>query len=128
MSHSNSLGFPARSGLLIVGLASFLALACSGSGGGGGSDGTGDVGAASVFLTDAASDEFDEILVTICALELLGNGKPVPLFTGRETVDLKDLENFSDLFVYAEEVPVGTYNKIRMCVDKIELIDDGEVR
>jgi hypothetical protein len=84
-------------------------------------------GAASVFLTDAPRDDFDEILVTITCLQLLGGGAPVSIFCGRETVDLKDLENFSDLFVYAEDVPVGTYSKIRMCVNKIELVDDGSV-
>jgi hypothetical protein len=119
---------PARIGVLLLVLPlSLLALACGGSGGGSSDGSGGGTGAASVFLTDAPSDEFDEILVTIPCLEMLGGGAPVSIFSGRETVDLKDLENFSDLFVYAEEVPVGTYNKIRMCVNKIELVDDGSV-
>jgi hypothetical protein len=108
--------------LSVIGL---LALACGDSGGGGG--GSAGTGSASVFLTDAASDKFDEILVTITGLQLIGNGRPVTIYTGRETVDLKDLENFSDLFVHADRVPAGTYNKIRMKVETVELVDEGVV-
>jgi hypothetical protein len=126
MLRSSRTGLVRRSAAVFVTLLSLAALACGG-GGGSGDGGGGGTGSTSVFLTDAASDRFDEILVTITCLELLGNGAPVEIYSGRETIDLKDLEDFSDLFAYAEEVPVGTYNKIRMCVDQIELVEDGYV-
>lgn len=111
---------------VVPGLIALFALAC---GGGGGSDGGGEasavnaVGRTAIFLTDAPSDLFDQILVTIRAIELIGNGAPIEVFSGLETIDLKDLESFSDLFVYADEVPVGRYSKIRLRVDAIELVD-----
>ena len=64
-----------------------------------------DNGSTAVFITDAPSDDFDRILVTIECLELIGDDGHVTIFSGHETIDLKDLENFSDLFVYAEERP-----------------------
>ena len=110
---------------LACGLTCLIALACGG--GGGSSDGTTTTGTSSVFLTDAASDRFDEILVTITSLEFRGNGKPAEIFSGRETVNLKDLENFSDLFVFSDAVPTGRYNKIRLAVDDIALVEGDEV-
>jgi hypothetical protein len=56
--------------VLIALLLSLLTMGCGGSGGGS-SDGGGGTGTTSVFLTDAASDQFDEILVTITCLKLL---------------------------------------------------------
>ncbi len=87
--------------------------------------GTGSIG---VFLTDAPSDDFDEINVTITKIELIGSGGRIVVFEGSETVDLKDLENFSDLFVFAEEVPTGHYHKIRLTVNEVELVrEEGGV-
>jgi hypothetical protein len=92
------------------------------SGGGGSRNGQ---GAVAVFITDLPSDDFDRILVTIECLELIGDDGHVTIFKGRETIDLKDLENFSDLFVYANKIPIGFYHKIRMCVTKLQLVRDG---
>ena len=105
---------------------SLFGLACGESGGGGGEASTA-TGSSSIFLTDAASDRFDEIRVTLTQIEFRGNGAPVEIFSGRETIDLKDLENFSDLFVYSDSVPVGRYNKIRLAVEEVTLIDGDEV-
>ncbi|MBW2391226.1 MAG: DUF4382 domain-containing protein, partial [Deltaproteobacteria bacterium] len=104
-----------------------MLVACSGGTGG---DGTGDgpevaTGSASIFITDAASDDFDRILVTIESLKLIGSGGQVTIFSGSETIDLKALENFSDLFVHAERVPARAYNKIRMGVSRIQLVREG---
>lgn len=113
---------------LTLSLAMLLGGSCGGGGGGGGSSngiGSSATGSAAIFLTDAPSDEYDRILLTIERLELIGEGGHVTIFSGEETVDLKDLENFSDLFVFAEEVPVGIYHKIRMEVAKILLVRDG---
>ena len=100
---------------------------------GGTSGGNGSAAAASgslgIFLTDAPSDDFDEINVTIEAVELIGAPGRVVVFRGSETIDLKDLENFSDLFLFADEVPAGRYNKIRLKVSRVELVrgDGGNV-
>jgi hypothetical protein len=110
--------------LLAIVFCSLLALSCGG--GGGSASSSAGTGTASVFLTDAPSDDFDEILVTITAVELLGADGPIVIFRGRETVDLKELEDFSDLFVYAEKVPVGRYSKIRMRVERVVLVKDDD--
>ncbi len=118
---------PLRS--IALALALFLLVllpGCGGGGGGGGGQAVGGTGAASIFLTDAPHHGFDEILVTIEAIELIGEGGQVTIFSGQEVVDLTDLENFSDLFVHADDVPAGTYNKIRMRITDIRLVEDGE--
>ena len=111
---------------LLVALATLLAIGCGGGGGSGdavsSSSGTGST---SVFLTDAPSDDFDRILVTIEEIRLIGGGPQVALYTGQQTIDLKDLENFSDLFVYAEKVPARAYSKIRLLVRRLLLVEDG---
>ena len=99
--------------------------ACGGGGGGGGGgNNSGGTGAASIFITDAESDLYEKILVTVNAIELIGDGGHVNIFSGNETIDLKQLEDFSDLFVHAEEVPVGTFSKIRMLISAIKLIEE----
>jgi hypothetical protein len=109
---------------LLVAIAALLALACGG--GGGSSDGGGSgTGSTSVFLTDAPSDEFDRMEVTFEEIRLIGGGPQVMLYTGEQTVDLKDLEDFSDLFVYAEKVPARAYSKIRLVVRRLLLVEEG---
>lgn len=109
-------------------LLAILALAaCSGAGVG---DGDGDgpkgaTGSTSIFITDAPSDDFDRILITIESIKLIGSGGQVTIFSGSETIDLKALENFSDLFVHAEKVPARAYSKIRLGIAKIELVKEG---
>ena len=106
--------------LLLMGLS-----ACGTSNGGDDSN-TPAFGSVSLFITDAPSDDFDKILVTLESIELLGNGPKVTIFSGEETIDLKDLENFSDLFVYADQVPVGLFSKIRLGVTKMQLVREGD--
>lgn len=113
----------------------FLAAACGG-GGGDGSDNspppsgnspppaptTGTVG---LFIKDAPTEEFDEILATVTSIELLGGGGAT-LFTGEETIDLLQLENFSELFAVATDVPAADYNKIRLILSDLTLIRKDE--
>ncbi|MBW2698363.1 MAG: DUF4382 domain-containing protein, partial [Deltaproteobacteria bacterium] len=108
--------------LALVILAAFVA-ACSGDSGtpGGGSpSGTGSVG---IFFTDSPSDEFDQILVTVEGIVLIGGGPQVTLFSGGATIDLKQIEKFSDLFVFADHVPARSYSKIRLNVSGIKLVN-----
>lgn len=116
-------------------------LALAGCGGGGGSLPTPDtptptppppaqMATVTVLITDAPSDLFDQINVTIISMQLLGGNQDVVLFEGEETVDLLALENFADLFVIADEVPAGTYSKIRLSISDLELVrldDQGNV-
>lgn len=94
--------------------------------GGAATGGIPETGSVSVFITDSPSDDFDKILLTIDSIALLGGGPQTEIFTGEEVIDLKDLENFSDLFVYAEEVPARPFSKIRLGVNKIQLVREGE--
>ena len=82
--------------LLLFVLASLALSGCGDSGGSGdanGGAGVGATGSTSVFLTDAPSDDFDRILITIESIQLIGGGTFVTLFSGSETIDLLDLEN-----------------------------------
>jgi hypothetical protein len=117
--------------LCLLLLLAALALACGESappvaGSGSGTDaGTGSV---SVFVTDAPSDDFEAINVSVTRIELLGGprGKAV-IFEGFETFDLLALRDVSAPFASAEDVPAGMYSKIRLTLADLELVEaDGE--
>ena len=112
--------------------AAFLTLAACGGGGGS----SGGVAAPSQFatvgiaLTDAPTRDVDQALATITSIELLGEGGSVVLFSGVETIDLLRLADYSELFAVNDQVPAGTYNKIRLQLSNLELVklnDDGTV-
>ena len=116
-----------RSSAPLALIVAFLLLA-TGCGGSGGNGGDGDVAAATgsvaLVLTDAPTDEFVEAWVTVTRIELLegdGDNGRQELFSGRETFDLLALENVSEPFAISDDVPAGTYSKLRMSVDEIEL-------
>lgn len=89
---------------------------------GGGSSSTsttaGKTGSVGIVLTDAPADPslFSAINATIERVELIGgNGGKVALFDGpAETVDLLRLRNEAVPFTFHDEVPVGTYCKVRL--------------
>jgi hypothetical protein len=119
--------------MLVLALIASLVAAGCGQGGGSADDesaSAGETGSVSVFLTDAPADDFDRIQLDIEGITLIGGGPQVAIFTGSETIDLLDLENFSDLFVHADDVPAREYEKVRLKVSRIRLVkegDDGEV-
>lgn len=84
-----------------------------------------------LLLTDAPTDEFTQINLTIDRIDLLAvDGSKVPLFEGLRTIDLLSLRNTADLFAANNAVPPGVYEKIRMHLVDVELVkvdDDGEV-
>ena len=102
-----------------------LAVSLWSCGGGGGSSsgvalqGTGDV---ALLVTDAPSDEFAEILVTIQRVEFLSETKRVETFRGERTIDLLRLRSESILFSLASRVPVGDYHKIRLHVSRVLVV------
>ena len=106
-------------------------------------------GKVAIVLTDAPSDEFAEVNLTIEKITLMSHGKEkdkdkgkkdsesedsnIVVFEGEETVNLLALENYSHLFALSSDVPVGTYHKIRLTLKSeggIELVkrdDLGEI-
>ncbi len=110
---------------LALAIAALLAACLGGSGdsdGLAGGGGAGTTGGVALLITDAPTPEFDEINLTITGASLIGgNDGPVTIFSGERTLNLLDLRDHSELFSLTE-VPVGTYDKIRLQVSDIELV------
>lgn len=106
-----------KAGLLLS--AALVLVACGG--GGGGASVTAQPATVGVLLTDAPVAGFDEAIATITSVELLGDGAPVVLFSGSQTIDLLKLGDFSELFAVSDEVPPGTYSKIRLRLSDLVL-------
>lgn len=117
-------------GLLILGFVLALALAaCSGGGGGGDSDdstvqGRGTVG---ILLTDMPADPalFESINASIRKVELLGSEEHgrIVIYSGPDkTFDLLRLRNESIPLAFKDDVPAGTYCKIRLTLSDLELV------
>lgn len=90
-----------------------LALAC------GEDDGEGSV---SLYVTDAPTELYGQILLWIDEVALIGAGEPVTLFQGLRIVDLKQLEAVTDLLHVATDVPAGEYTALRVGVRNIRLV------
>ena len=119
----------------LVGAFSVIALAtvlvsCGGGGSGGGSgdntqaQGKGTVG---ILLTDMPADpaQFAAIIASIIKVELMGSEEngPVTLYSGpAKEFDLLRLRNESIPLVFKDNVPAGTYCKIRLILSDLELV------
>jgi hypothetical protein len=114
----------------LVMMPGLLLLASCGGGGGGGGGVTSPVGTGSVgvVLTDkpAELDEVEEILISITGVELLGadDGNKTTLYSGpaRGPFDLLELEDESRLLTFDDDVPSGTYCKIRLTLSDLTLV------
>ena len=114
---------------LIPALFALLLLAsCSSSDGGDSNTGTtatttATTGRVSLLITDAPTDDFDQVNLTVESISFLGegDGHETIVFDESRTVDLLALQNYSDLLVTAV-IPVGTYDKIRLHVSQVELV------
>lgn len=88
------------------------------------------VGSVALLLTDAPSDDFSKINLTISRADLIADdGSKIPLFEGLRTIDLLSLRSTADLFAANHAVPPGLYEKIRLQLEDIELVKidaDGE--
>lgn len=106
--------------------------ACGGHGGGGtGSTSTsgsavGGTGSVAVTFTDAPGCDCDEINVTVTRIQLLSDSGPVTIFEGNKTFDLLQLSEISQFFVLADNVPVGPYDKIRLTLSDLEIVQGTE--
>jgi hypothetical protein len=115
---------------LITLLALSLGLAACGGGSGGSSDPVAQnpatpaqTATVTVLLTDAPSPDWDRAIATITSIELLGDSATQTIFSGNAVVDLLSLPDFYDVFAIADDVQPGTYSKIRLRVDSLELVE-----
>ncbi len=99
------------------------------SGGGSTTTQSDNTGSVSVMLTDAPADLelFSAINASIERIELIGGDENrVPLFEGpTQTIDLLSLRNEAMPFAYRDDVPAGSYCKIRLTLsqpDGLELV------
>ena len=118
----------------LLGLAAVAALSLSACGGGGsGSDGSGigggdspslTTGTVAVLMTDAPTDAFCRIYATVESIDLLGtSGTPTNVFVGPETVDLLQMRNYTDFFAIDTAVPIGSYEKVRLTLSDLALVE-----
>ncbi len=75
-----------------------------------------------VVVTDAATDDFLQIWVTVRKVELLGAQGHFTLFEGRRVFDLLSMRDDARLLSLGHEVPAGDWSKIRLHVEDVELI------
>ena len=108
---------------LLVSAFSLLLLGCGG--GGGGTDATtlspAGTGTVTLLVTDAPSDDFNAINLTVTRAELLSDRGRIELFSGQKTFDLLQLATATEIFSVTD-VPAGSYNKIRLTLSNIELV------
>lgn len=118
------------SGLIMV--CSFALFACS-SGGGSSSSGVSEAttGSVAVLVTDAPSDEFKGIDVTVTGISLIDdedNLIEIWSLPAGQIINLLELETEAELFTLASDVPVGLYNKIRLHINAVELVNFDDSR
>ena len=99
--------------------ASFWLTACGGGSGGGG-PATGNV---AVVFMDGPTDQYQRMLVSVTAITLIGAGGQVDIYDGPAiTFDLLEMSEWADL-AFNTRVLAGRYNKIRLELASVELID-----
>ena len=86
------------------------------------------VGTVAISLRDAPTDAFCHLYADIERIDLLGEDGPTniamfgdPADDGR--FDLLALQNQSQLVTIATEVPIGGYEKIRLTLDRLSLVE-----
>ncbi len=104
-------------------VAVFFALVLVSCGSGGGSGGSGGAkGSVALLLTDAATDDFAHVNVTVTRAELLSDTLNVTILSTTKTIDLLSLQDETNLFALSSGVPSGWYDKIRLYVSNVELV------
>lgn len=111
-------------------LASFFVAACGGSGSSTEPlpDPVGiNFGTVGLWFTDLPSEDFQSIIMTVNSATLIGSDDAHHvLFEGERTIDLLNLTNYTEPVIFGE-VQVGTYTKIRLMIESIELVPVGAV-
>jgi len=108
---------------LLIAIALVILTACGGSSGGG-SGGTGQL---SVIITDGPTDMYERVLITLTRMTLIGSGGQQVVYDGEPiTFDLLQLRDRAD-FAFSQQIAVGDYNKIRLEVTGVTLVDLQDV-
>lgn len=115
-----------------------LTLFACGGGGGSSSSSSSDAGgtetttgSVAVLVSDAPSDEFKAIEITITAISLIADDDTqieIWSLPSGQIVNLLELETEAELFTLASDVPVGLYSKIRLQVSAVELVNFDDSR
>ena len=110
--------------LAFVGLSFILAGLLTGCGSSAGvSGGSTQTGKVAILLTDGPTDEFSQVNVTVNEVSLLSDEQgPVVLFSGARRINLLALQEVEDLFTVNEDVPAGSYGKIRLSISDPEFV------
>src|SRR5262249_35912890 len=107
-------------------VAAVLLASIAGCGSGGGSAvavaTNSSTGSVAVVVVDAATEDFEQIWVTVRKVELIGAGGQFTLFEGRHVFDLLALRDDARLLSLGREVPAGDWSKVRLQVEDVELI------
>lgn len=91
----------------------------------GGQDGANE-GRAQVMLTDAPATEADTLTVTFSRIELVGEAQgAVSVEVEPQTIDVLTLRNGGLEMLGEVDLPVGTYNQLRLVVDDAEITFGG---
>ncbi|RPJ14761.1 MAG: DUF4382 domain-containing protein [Deltaproteobacteria bacterium] len=102
-------------------------VACGGGGGGSSSGSAPASGSVAVMLTDGPLEDLQKLNIWITKVSLLraDNGQEVVVFEddlpGHE-VDILRYREYEYLLTVNQEVPVGTYSKVRLEVSKVEAV------
>ena len=108
-----------------------FALGCS-SGGSDGSAAMSDTtpdAVVGVVLTDAPSDDVEQVIATFTRIEFVGPGGIFTVFEGAETVDLLDLSDAYELFTVTTLAP-GSFDLVRFGITDVSIVseaDDGSL-
>jgi hypothetical protein len=119
------MGMKLKEGVLLLAIASMMALTGCGGGGTGGSGATGGTGTMNVRLADAPDPTITSIDITFTKLEAhIGSSwEEIPL--ADETVNLLDLTD-EDMLLGSAVLPAGSYNQIRLFPSLVTVTDaDG---
>jgi len=83
---------------------------------------TASTGTVVLLLTDAPIDELSAINLDVTEATLIGDTGQQLLFSGNKTINLLDLANFDQPIVFGE-VEAGSFTKIRLRIENLELVD-----
>ena len=135
-----------RAAAIALTVSAAAALGACGGGGGGGSAPSGSnpppvvqppatptTGTVAIILRDMPTDAFCRIYADIERIDLLGDDGPSNIYvsedpSGSTRFDLLSLQNKSALVTIATEVPIGEFEKIRLTLADLSLVEcDGDV-
>jgi hypothetical protein len=112
--------------IFFLGLIFAVAASCGSGSSTGSTTTSANSGTVALLLTDAPSDIFEEINITVTRAELLSDDGQVTIFDGsldgNRTFNLLDLTD-AKIFAIREGIPAGTYSKIRLTLSEIQLVD-----